>query len=607
MHRNRQSRIHFSAQSPMSLAGNGRTLLRRPTSLLVLAGAFVVYLTYSIGLAMTRDPWVDEGTFVNPSYALITTGYPGVSVLEDSGSFNPSRTPVSMRGIREHMYFAMLIYIVALAGWMKVFGFGLLTSRLFTVFCGACLLLLWYYIVRYLTADVTVAVVTIALIAGDVGFIQRASEARMDMLSAVLGFGGLAVYLYLRTRSFSWAVFLSNLCVSASAFTHPNGGILAFSGLVFLTFYYDRRSIRLRHVAIALIPYLMGAAGWAWYIAKDVDSFRAQFLFNLTVGGRTDTFKSPLTTLKREIEIRYLAGLVGMGATNLSKLKLVIVIAYFCGVVGVAATRSLRQQKGYRALLFLAVIYFFVLAFTDGTKNLNYTGHVIPLFATLVAALLVYLWRNHSRAVRGLLVTVVIGLSMIHAARVAHQVWQDGYHKDYLPAISFLKQNVHGEQMLMGSGVLGFGLTYPPNLIDDFRLGALSGKTPDWIVVDDFYQACFDGLKSVRRIDFGGLKSFEPAVYQFVRNRLENEYRPVYQHGSYTIYRRNGLPATGKEARGSVRARTRQEWVGKRPGIFSRDTRQNVTAAPDGLSVTVSALRSDAGGTPVSGASGTES
>jgi len=514
------------------LAGSSRTLSRRSVSQWVLGAAFAVYLAYSIGLATTRAPWLDEGFYVNPPYALITTGYPGFSIIDDSGSLQPSKTYLNMKGLHEHAYAGMPLYSVALAGWMKVFGFGLLTCRLFTVFCGALVLLFSYYIVRYLVADVTVALVTFALIAGDYGFILRATDARMDMLSAAFGFGGLAVYLYLRTRSFSWAVFLSNLCVCASGLTHPSGGVLAAAGLVFLTFYYDWRRIRFRHVAIALAPYLIGAAGWAWYIAKDVDSFRAQFLYNLTYGGRIDTLRSPLTTLKREIELRYLYALGGMGgATILSKLKLSIVIAYFCGVVGVLATRSLRQQKGYRALLFLTGIYFLVLAFADGVKEMNYTVYMIPLYAALLAALVVWLWRNHGPAVRAMLVTVVIGLLLIHAGGIAHQVRQDTYHKDYLPAISFLKQNVPRDQLLMGPGVLGFGLAYPPNLIDDFRLGALSGRTPDWIAVDDRYNRFF-----------GGLKSWEPSAYQFVRNRLENEYRPVYQHGNWTIYRRNGLP-----------------------------------------------------------------
>src|SRR5271165_1584513 len=191
------SRIVSSAPA---FAPSRRTLARRSASLWVLA-AFVVYLVYAIGLAATRAPWYDEGFYVNPPYALITTGHPGVSILDDSGPWLPSKTHISMRGVREHVYGVMPVYVLALAGWMKVFGFGLFTCRLFTVFCGALVLLFWYYIVRYLVADVTVALVTFALIAGDYGFILRATDARMDMLSAAFGFGGLAVYLYLRTRS----------------------------------------------------------------------------------------------------------------------------------------------------------------------------------------------------------------------------------------------------------------------------------------------------------------------------------------------------------------------------------------------------------------------
>ena len=531
------SRTTTAQSAPPVLDGNRH--VRSTPVLWALAAALVVYLSYCLALVTTRAPWYDEGFMVNPAYAWLTTGYPGISILDDSGPCLPSKTQVSMRGIREHVYLVMPLYFVALAAWIKAFGFGLLTARLFTVFCGALVLLLWCYTVRYLVGDTAVAVVTLALIGGDYGFILRASEARMDMLSALFGFGGLAIYLYLRNRSFSWAVFLSNLCVSASAFTHPNGGMLAGAGLVFLTLYYDWRSIRFRHVAIALTPYLMGAAGWAWYISKDVDSFRAQFLFNATYGGRANTFRSPLTTLKREIEMRYLYSLGGVGsATILSKLKLPVVIAYFCGVVGVLATRSLRQQKGYRALLFLAGIYFAVLAFTDGRKSMCYTVHVIPLYAALMAALLVWLWRNRGPAVRVILVTIVLGLSLIHAGGIAYQVRKDAYHNDYLPAISFIKQNVPGDQLIMGPGALGFGLAFPANLIDDFRLGALNGKTPDWIVVNDWYEDMF-----------GGLKSSEPSAYQFVRNRLEHQYTPVYQHGSYTIYRRTLSPPSVKSGK----------------------------------------------------------
>ena len=118
-------------------------------------------------------------------------------------------------------------------------------------------------------------------------------------------------------------------------------------------------------------------------------------------------------------------------------------------------------------------------------------------------------------------------LCAIYAGGIAHHVKLDSYHKSYLPAISFLKANTKAEQMIIGPGVLGFGLRYPPNLTDDFRIGFLSGKSPEWIVVNDWYVVWFQAMKDV-----------EPDAYQFVRNRLDHEYKPVYNQAGYTIYRK---------------------------------------------------------------------
>jgi hypothetical protein len=116
---------------------------------------------------------------------------------------------------------------------------------------------------------------------------------------------------------------------------------------------------------------------------------------------------------------------------------------------------------------------------------------------------------------------------LIHAGGAAYHVHNNSYRTQYLPAISFLKQNVRSDQLLIGPGILGIGLEYPTNLIDDFRLGALSGKLPDWIVMTDWYETWFLGLRAS-----------EPPTYAFVRNRIENEFNPVYNQGGFTIYRR---------------------------------------------------------------------
>jgi 4-amino-4-deoxy-L-arabinose transferase-like glycosyltransferase len=499
-----------------------------------LSVAALWYLACCFSMALTRAPWYDEGFFANPAYAWITTGHPGISVLDDTGPFLPSPKRIEMRGIKEHLYLAMPLHMVFLATWFKVFGFGLVTMRLFTALCGLVVLLSWYCVVRRLTSNGAVAVTSFAVIAADYGFIWRCSEGRMDALSAAFGFAGLAVYLSLRERHFTHAVLWSHACVAASAFSHPNGGVLAFAGLVFLSLFYDHRRIRLRDVALALCPYLVAAAGWALYINQDVAAFKSQFLFNALQGGRLDTFRSPWSTLQREIVERYLGALGGLGdvvgrpraSQVLRKLKLPIPISYGAGLAGVLSIGALRRQRGYQALIFLSAIYFFVLAFADGRKSQCYVVHIIPVFGALLAASLVWLWQK-GRAYRGAAVAAAGMLFIIHTGGIFYRVKEDSYHQSYLPAIRFLQENSRSDQMIMGPGILGFGLRYPPNLMDDFRLGYLNRKTPDWIVVNDFYTLLFLELKTV-----------EQDAYQFVRARLDSEFMPVYDKAGIVIYRK---------------------------------------------------------------------
>ena len=522
-----QERALVQPSNPDSLAAYSGIFQRRKARVLALFGAALLYLIGCFSVAFTRAPWYDEGFVANPSYAWIVTGHPGVSVLDDSGPFLPFPKRIDMKGIREHIYLEMPLYTVFLAAWFKAFGFGLVTTRMFTMLCGLVALLSWYCVVRRLTTDAAVAVVAFALIAVDYGYILRCSEGRMDALSAAFGFGGLAVYLCLRERNFAKAVLLSHTCVAASAFSHPNGGMLAFAGLVFLTLFYDFKQIRPRHIAIALSPYLVGAACWGIYIAQDVKAFKSQFLLNSIQGGRLDTLHSPLNTVKREIMERYLGTLGGLGdSQGFKRLKLVIPIAYWAGLAGVLSIGTLRRQKGYVALLSLTAIYFFVLAFTDGRRSQEYVVHIIPLYATLLAASIVWLWRK-GKIYRVATVTAVFCLCLVHIGGIFYQARTDSYHKSYLPAIRFLKENTKADQMIMGPGVLGFGLRYPPNLIDDFRLGYLSQKTPDWIVVNEWYEAWFRLLKGI-----------EPDAYQFVTARLANEFKPVYSRAGFTIYQR---------------------------------------------------------------------
>ncbi len=516
-----------------SIADSRKTVLpagifdRSQSRKLALAAVILVYLICCFSLALTRAPWYDEGFVVNPSYAWLTYGHPGISILDDSGPFLPFAQRMSMKGIREHIYAEMPLHTVFLAAWFKVLGFGLVRARMLTILCGLAVLLSWYSVVHRLTSDAAISLVTVALMAVDYGFVLRTSEARMDALSAAFGFGALAVYLALREWRFSQAVFWSHACVAASAFTHPNGGMLAFAGLAFLTLYFDHERIRLRHFVIALSPYVFAFACWGVYIARDVSTFKSQFVLNSIQGGRLRTFRAPFNTLRREIVERYLGSLGGIGdSSGIKKLKVIIPISYWAGLAAVLFIPSLRRRKGSTVLLWLTVIYFFVLAFTDGRKSQCYTVHIIPLYVALLAATLVWLWRK-SGAYRGAAAAAALVLCSVHLGGIFYQARANTYHTSYLPAVRFLQTNTNSQQQIIGPGVLGFGLRYEPNLTDDFRLGYLSGEVPDWIVVNDWYQAWFRSMKVV-----------EPDAHQFVRNRLDHEYSPVYDNAGFVIYRK---------------------------------------------------------------------
>ena len=76
---------------------------RTQTRRIMLGAATAVYLICCFSLALTRAPWYDEGFVVNPSYAWITYGHPGMSILDDSGPFLPFPQRMSLKGIHEHL------------------------------------------------------------------------------------------------------------------------------------------------------------------------------------------------------------------------------------------------------------------------------------------------------------------------------------------------------------------------------------------------------------------------------------------------------------------------------------------------------------------------
>src|SRR5262249_15603759 len=148
--------------------------------------------------------------------------------------------------------------------------------RFLSGLCGLVLILSWYLILRSLLRDRAIATLAVIIIALDFQIITVCATGRSDAMCAGLGAAGLAVYLTQRKRSLTWAILFSHCLIVSSGLTHPYG-FYYLVALLYLIFYLDRHSLTWRKVALALVPYVIGAALWGSYILKAPQDFVAQF------------------------------------------------------------------------------------------------------------------------------------------------------------------------------------------------------------------------------------------------------------------------------------------------------------------------------------------
>jgi len=423
----------------------------------------------------------------------------------------------------------MPLFILNQALWIKLFGFSLLTMRSLSVFWGLVGLISWFLIMLKLSGDRRIAMLTLIFLAFDYTFINGAAMARMDMMSAALGSAAIASYLILRERNLKIAILVSQTFVVLSGLTHSNG-IIAFAGLLFMTLYFDRKSIQLRHVAFALLPYVIGGSVFGFWIMKDFAAFKAQFVDNAVMKGRLGGFRAPWMGIIREFTERY-PHAYGLGARSEGHggpvyLKSLILVAYALGVLGALLTRGIRSNKNYRVLLLLACIYFLVMSLIDGQKETPYLVHIIPIYLALLAVWLDWICTKNLVPIP-LIAVGLFGLIALQVGGAVLRIKQDTYHRLYVPAIDFLKQNTNPQTTVMGSSALGFGLGFPDNFVDDGRFGYMSGKRPEIIVYAE------ESEESAREA-----QAFYPKIPPYINKLLSEDYGLVYQNPSFKIYKR---------------------------------------------------------------------
>ena len=474
---------------------------RRPV---ILAGICLVYLSFAIGNAFTLMPWCDEAWFSGPAWSLLHRGYMGTPVLDPTATWRN----VNLTGIDRHTYWIMPLYVVAQTAWYRLAGFSLFAMRAFSILWGLVALLSWYVILTRLARNGRVALLALTFLAFDFHFLWSASIGRMDMMTAALETAALAVYLAYRERAFSRAVVAANALAAAGVFTHPLG-IVGAAGLNLAILYFDWRRVRLRHLALATLPYACGIAVWGLYIVRDPAEFAAQMGGNAS--DRWLFLSAPLKSLRKEVVERYLYPFgMSPASSGASRLKIVVLAIYALGVVGAFATRKVRSQPSYRLLLGLTVLAFFGVTVLDGFKQLYYLLYTVPLFAVLLAVWISHVWDDGGR-LRWVAAAVVVPLIAIDTATTVVRIRQNRYQSDFLGSAEFLKRHARPGDLIIGSAELAFQFGFDGRVVDDYRLGYRSGRRPAWIVLDQN-----------RYIEWiGYLEQTEPETHRYITDMLE--------------------------------------------------------------------------------------
>jgi hypothetical protein len=352
----------------------------------------------------------------------------------------------------------------------------------------------------------------------------------MDIVAAAFETGALALYMVLRQRNLNLAVLASQVLIVAAGMCHPLAAVGALDLLVF-TIYFDRQRLRWRHLGLAIIPYLCGAVGWGLYIGKAPSTFMAQFGGNAS--DRWLFFTAPLTSLKKEIAVRYFDNFGWAPDTSgVSHIKILILIAYLVGMIGALSSRTIRNHKGWRVLLVCAALNFFGVAVLDGFKESGYLIHTVPFFVAVLAIWIHHAWMLRTLP-RWLAAGGVAGLVLVQLAVIGARVVENPYKKDFLPAAAYLQRNSPAGQMIMASAEFAFQLGFDSNLVDDFRMGYRSGRRAACIMIDKPHYAEWSGH----------LREQDPANYAYIQRLLTDDFHVVYDHGYYKLYCRNDVAA----------------------------------------------------------------
>jgi 4-amino-4-deoxy-L-arabinose transferase-like glycosyltransferase len=492
----------------------------RKLSLIGLVCVLCLYIVSALYVGEARAPWWDEGCFADSAYNLAfhgkfvsTTWHPVFANLPDFPQ------------ITKYTYWTMPLYPATLAGWFYLFGFSISSMHMYSLVWGVVLILAIYAFVWSLTEVHPVALASAALTAVDTVFILDATDGRPDVMTAALGFCGLAFYMVLREKRFRPALLVSWLLVTLSALTHPMGsvhiGALAV-GILLL----DRKRLRLMDFGIMAIPPIIGALGWGLYIIQAPDVFLQQFGKNLSSRSGLSHFRL-LSAFSNEIRLRYFNFFVA-GPSRLARVRLLAPSAVLTAFSYLLLSGNFLRQRSAKLLVAISVTAFWIMLLVDNgdnSKASTYLIHAFPLYWAMSSVAAYYMLR--SRRILGMAFAALLGgVFVMEVGIIAYKSTDYAHKTEFAEMVQTIQQQPIGrDALIMAPSQFMFGLRPDYRLDDDPRLGYYTGMRPEVIIrsVDESVPSSFE--------------EHEPQVARYMADMLENQSEVVFRNHDYTFYR----------------------------------------------------------------------
>ena len=479
----------------------------RIKNLLIIIIPIIIFLILGTSLVFTNRPITDESWHASTAVNLLREGVMRNTNFISWGDIGPS------------MYSPLFLFNEALV--IKIFGISLFTIRFLSLFWGLMGLIAIIFLLKKIINNKIVLFLSLLLVSTDMFFLKSSSTARMDIMSASLTLIAITLYLYLREKKFTLAVFLSNLFICLSGLSHFNG-ILGLIALIFLIIYLDRKKINLKIILIAIIPYFIGGIFYGIYIFKNYDFFVNQF--NNAVKPNITTINL-LKLIHDEFIYRYLYayGLSPEQSSIFSIIKLPVIIFYFICLI---IFPIFVKEKDKKIFWWILLFYFIVFTLEPIYKTESYICWITPFF--IISASLIFDKFNVKRALKIIFIFCFIAILIISVSRTVYSINRNDYQNKYISDLKQFNEKYYNGGKIYGPGEITFYYGFNDNIIqDDYTLGFYTGILPEYIATSSDYEETFENFKTVN-----------VEIYNHIKDTMGRKYIKIFEGNYFTFYKK---------------------------------------------------------------------